>query len=186
MTAFEHLVVLISIVLGLAMAHLLSAVHRVVLHRAQVRFYWLPLLWALLLFLTQVVWWWGIFALRGVEDWNFFYFLTVLLSPVALYLASASVLPEVEAGRPCDLRAYYYHNRGLFFAAVTAGPVLDAVRRWTVAGTWEDVGVMSNAISALLVASLTVGRRPAHHAAVTLVVAALFVHFIISQAVALQ
>ena len=46
MTPFEHLAVLISLVLGLAIAQLLTTAHRLVLARERVRFYWLPLTWA--------------------------------------------------------------------------------------------------------------------------------------------
>lgn len=41
MTPFEYLSVLISIILGLGLAHLLSAVRELIQRRARVRFYWL-------------------------------------------------------------------------------------------------------------------------------------------------
>lgn len=186
MSPFEHLAVLISIVLGLSIAHLLSAVHRVVLARGRIRFYWLPLTWVVLIFVTQVVWWWGIFELRSVPAWNFFYFLFVLLSPVSLYLASASVLPEVEPGRAYDLREFYYANRGLLFGTIAAGPVLDGMRRAVQAGSWQDLGALSNLVSAVLVGSLAVSRRPMHHAVVTGIVSSIFFYFIVSQAILLH
>jgi hypothetical protein len=185
MTPFEHLAVLISIVLGLAIAQLLTTAHRLVLARERVRFYWLPVLWAVLLFITLVEWWWSIFTLRGETTWNFFYFLFILLSPVTLFLATASVLPEVESGRSYDLRDYYYANRGWLFALVAAGPVLDGLRRGFQAGSFGDFGALSNLVSAVLVGSLAVSRRPAHHAVITLAVAALFLYFITAAALRL-
>ena len=41
MTPFEHLAVLISIVLGLGLTQLLLSAHRLVQARGRVRFYWL-------------------------------------------------------------------------------------------------------------------------------------------------
>jgi hypothetical protein len=186
MTPFEHLAVLISIVLGLAIAQLLTTAHRLVLARARVRFYWLPVLWAVLLFITLVEWWWSIFALRTETTWNFVYFLFLLLSPVSLFLATASVLPEVEPERSYDLREYYYANRGWLFCLIAAGPVLDGVRRAFQAGSVTDLGAASNLVSAVLVGSLAIGRRPAHHAVITLAVAGLFLYFIGATALQLR
>jgi len=56
MTPFEYLSVLISIILGLGLTHLLSAVRELIQKRAQVRFYWLALIWAALIFMAQVQW----------------------------------------------------------------------------------------------------------------------------------
>ena len=188
MTPFEHLAVLISIVLGLGLAQLLTSVHRLVQARRRVTFHWLPLLWAGLLFVTQIEWWWASFEMRRDTVWNFFYFLFVLLSPVSLYLAAAFALPEIEpdATQRYDLRAYYYDNRSWFFGVLAANPALDALRRASQGGSWRDFGAWSNVVAAVLLVSLAVSRRPAHHAVVTLFVAALFGVFIVSAALQLR
>ena len=186
MTPFEHLAVLISIVLGLGLTHLLTSVYRLVQARGRVRLYWLPLVWTALLFITQVEWWWAYFDLRERTTWNFFHFLFILLSPVTLYLAAGFVLPEIEQGRDYDLRAYYYANHRWLFGIVAAGPALDAVRRAMHAGSWIDFGAASNMVACIAVASLAVSRRPAYHAAVTLAVSALFLLFIIEAAMQLR
>jgi hypothetical protein len=185
-TPFEHIAVLISIVLGLGLTQLLASVHRLAQARDRVRLYWLPLVWVALIFVTQVEWWWASFALRTETVWNFFYFLFVLMSPVSLYLAAAFALPEIEPGQRYDLREFYYENRGWFFAIVAVGPALDAVRRGIQAGTWTDFGAWSNALSAVLVASLAVSRRPWYHTLITLAVSALFAYFIVSSALELR
>jgi hypothetical protein len=185
-TPFEHLAVLISIVLGLGLTQLLMSAHRLVQARERVRFYWLPVAWAALLFVSQIEWWWASFSLRTETVWNFFYFLFILLSPVSLYLAAAFALPEIEPGERYDLRAYYYGNRGWFFAVLAANPALDAVRRGLQAGTWRDVGAWSNLVAAAMLVSLALSRRPWHHAAVTIVVAGLFGFFIVSAALQLR
>ena len=56
MTSFEYLSVLISIILGLGLTHLLSAVRDLIQQRAQVRWHWLPVLWAGLIFVAQIQW----------------------------------------------------------------------------------------------------------------------------------
>lgn len=186
MTPFEHLAVLISIVLGLGLTHLLTTVQRLVQARGRVRLYWLPLVWVGLIFVGLIEWWWASFALRQHAVWNFFYFLFVLLSPVTLFLAASFVLPEVAPGESVDLRTHYYDSRRWFFAMTAAGPALDAVRRGLQAGSWTDFGAVSNAVTVLLLAVLAVSRRPALHAAVTAVVGGLFLWFIVDSALQLR
>lgn len=186
LTPFEHLSVLISIILGLGLTHLLTSVHRLVQARDRVRTYWLPLLWVALIFVSQIEWWWASFALRDDAVWNFFYFLFVLLSPVTLFLAAAFALPEIEHGQRYDLREYYYGNRGWFFAFVAAGPALDALRRGVQSGSIADFGAWSNGIGAILLGSLAFTRNARYHTAVTLFAGGLFLYFIVTSALQLR
>lgn len=188
MTPFEHLTVLISIVIGMGLAHLLSTVHALIQVRARVRVYWLSVLWFFLISVSLVEWWWAIFALRTAVKWNFFYFLFVLLSPVSLYLAAAFVLPDDnERGNDViDLRRYYYENSSWLFGTLAINPALDAIRRGLELGSATDNSVWSNAVAAVLVASLGVVRKPWYHAVITLIVASLFLSFIVSSALLLR
>ena len=186
MTPFEHLSVLISIVLGLGMAHLLWAFHRVVEARERVHLYWLSLVWVALIFIAQVEWWWSSYSLQNeVKNWTFFYFLFVLSSPVTLYLAAAFTLPEIEKGVTYDLKTYYFHTKRWLFTMVALGPALDAVRRGIDAGSFRDFGSVSNAVSAVMVGSLAFSDNELHHAIVTLIVAGLFLFFIAVEALKL-
>lgn len=183
MTAFEHLSVLISLVLGLGIAHLLSSVHHLVLARHRVRFHWLPLLWAALMFIGLVQEWWSIFELRDRPEWNFFGFLVTLIDPVILYLTASFVLPPVEADRPCDLKAYYFGVRAWFFPLAAWGNLFDGVRR-----LWEGlppghVAIWSNFLGAALILSLARVRNERYHALVTLAIAAVFAVYLLMAAV---
>lgn len=185
MTPFEHLSVLISIVLGLGIARLLWSVHQIAQAHERIRLYWLPLLWTALVFVIQVEWWWASFEFRQQMSWTFFYFLFVLMSPVTLYLAAVFVLPEIEEKTPYDLRTYYYRNRGWFFSMIASGTALDAVRRGIEAGSVTEFGVWSNGLSAFLVGSLAVSRNETYHALITLLLAAVFLLFIVTSALQL-
>jgi hypothetical protein len=185
MTPFEHLAVLISIILGLGITHLLTAIHHLIVARSRVRLYWLSLAWTGLMLVSQIEWWWASFALRHATTWNFFYFLFVLMSPVLLYLAAAFVLPGIEPGKDYDLRAHYYRNARWFFIIVAASPVVDGIRRAVQAGSPTDLGAVSNLVSAALLGSLAFYRRPAYHTVITVIVTAIFLYFIVSAAVKL-
>jgi hypothetical protein len=184
-SAFEHLSVLISIVIGMGLAHLLISVQRLVQARDRVSSYWLSVLWTVLIFVTLIEWWWASFSFRDRQDWNFFYFLFILMSPISLYLAAAFVLPWAEDGRIYDLRDYYYSTRKFFFLLVAIGPTLDAIRRAGQAGSITNFGAISNAIAAVLVGSLAFSEKPWHHTIVTLFVTGLFGMFIVSEAIKL-
>ena len=114
MEAFAHLSILISIILGLGIAELLSGFVRTIEKRRAVRIYSPPILWAFLLLLTHVQTWWSIFGLRSHLDWTFFQFSVVLLQPIVLYMLSALALPRGSA--ELDLRANYFEHRRWFFA----------------------------------------------------------------------
>src|SRR5690349_21520109 len=57
--AFSYLSVLLSIILGLGLTQVLTAVGRVIRHRDRVRVDWLPMLWAGVLLVVYVQVWWS-------------------------------------------------------------------------------------------------------------------------------
>lgn len=188
MTPFEHLTVLVSIVIGMGIAHLLTTVHELVQMRSRVRIYWLPVVWVVLIFIGLIEWWWAIFALRTTVTWNFFYFLFLLMSPVTMYLAAAFVLPDdsERSNDVIDLRRYYYDNSAWLFGVFAVSPALDGIRRGMAAGTIRDTGSWSNLVAAALLASMGVIKKPWYHALSTLIVALLFLSFIVSSALQLR
>ncbi len=116
MTATEHLLVLLSIIVGLALTDILTSAQRLVHARRRVRFDWLPVGWAVALFFTIVQLWWASFrAVQAPVYQNFFSFAFFLLIPITFYLLAASVLPNVEADGIVDMRAHYFEHRVWFF-----------------------------------------------------------------------
>jgi hypothetical protein len=179
MTPFEYLSVLISIILGLGLTHLLSAVRALIQKRARVRFYWLALIWAALIFMTQVQWWWGIYDLRVRPAWNFFSFFFLLLAPVSMYLTAGMVLPDIEGDEECDLKSYYYRNHGWIFGLTALGNFFDAARAYMAVANVADPKVWTNLIAVALCISLGVIRSELYHVVITLLLTTLFLSFII-------
>lgn len=182
MTVFEHLSVLISIIIGLGLTHLLSNVHELVQARERVRPHWLPITWSVLVFVGLVQWWWSSFTFSTREDWTFFYFLFLLLRPVISYLSAAFVLPRVVPGGACDMRAYYFRTRGWLFTLLALGQVLDGTRRMVEGEPVGELSVWSNFVSAGLVWSLAVTEDMRWHVLVTLLTVALFLLFLLQAA----
>jgi hypothetical protein len=184
MSPFEHLSVLISIIIGLSIARLLSRVGLLVQAHRRVKLHWLPLLWVGLVFTVQVEWWWASFEFRQQMEWNFFYFLFVLLSPVTLYLAATLVLPEIKNDESYNLRDHYFSTRHWLYLFLALSTTLDALRRAMQSGI-VDVGVWSNLVATALIGSLAIVESQLYHAVVSLLLAGVFLYFIVNSAIQL-
>jgi hypothetical protein len=141
MTAFDYLSVLISIVLGLAVANVLARLAAVVTARERVDFYWPPLAWAIWLFFISVQHWWAEWGVRHTLTWTFGSFWLELLVPVDLFLLSALVLPPHDEHGRLDLGEWYFHNRAWFFALMFFLPAL------SIAGEIARTGRMSSSVN---------------------------------------
>lgn len=116
MQAFDHLAVLVSIVLGLGITQLLSGFGRWLEQRAAMRAYMPAIVWAVFLLLVHVQTWWSMFGLRGFEDWSFLQFALLLLQPIVLYLLAHLVFPL--SAPALDLRTNFELQRPWFFGAL--------------------------------------------------------------------
>ena len=112
--SFAYLSVMISIVLGLAVAHVLNSVVRVINNRERTIVYWPSLLWAGTLFLLIAQLWWADASLRTYSAWNFAAFLVLLAQPAALYLLCALILPVPDGAESFDMHAAFIRNRSWF------------------------------------------------------------------------
>jgi hypothetical protein len=92
--AFSYLSVLTSIVLALGITRIFAGVGAILEHRKSVRLYWVHMLWALNLLLFMSLQWWILFRWREQQEWNFFLFGFLLLSPAISFLLSVILFPE--------------------------------------------------------------------------------------------
>jgi hypothetical protein len=120
MDAFSYLSVLISIILGLAIAQVLQGYRALLLARGRVRIDPAPLIWSGLILLFAAQAWWASFGLTARKDWDFLDFAVILLQMALLYMLSALVLPDVPAEQPVDLAGQFERHRRAFFAFLIA------------------------------------------------------------------
>jgi hypothetical protein len=118
MDSFAYLSVLISIILGLGVAHLLSGFAELIKRRGSLKLWWPTLLWMITIFLIHVQTWWALFALRDVENWSFAAFLVVLLQPVCLFMMASLITPRLPADGLHDLEQLYWREHRWFFAFI--------------------------------------------------------------------
>jgi len=118
--AFSYLSVLLSIILGLAIAQVLQGYRALLLARGRIHGDPAPLIWSglVLLFVAQA--WWASFGLNARTNWDFLDFAAILLQMGLLYMLSALVLPDVPAGEPVDLARHFDRHRKSFFAFLIA------------------------------------------------------------------
>lgn len=126
MNPFEYIALLTSIVIALGITRVLTGVGKILQLRGHVRVYWVHTLWAGNVFLWLLLNWWILYRWRTYENWTFFLYLFVLLSPVIAFLLSVLLLPEpLEPGT--DLKRVYFENHRWFFALAALLPPIDAM-----------------------------------------------------------
>ena len=126
MGAFEYLSVLISIILALGMTRVLAGVGEMLQARMRPRIYWVHVVWIVNLFTYLVVAWWIFYRWRNQQEWSFYLFVFVLISPTILYLASILLFPrEGSIEESVDYKTHYYANHGAFFAIFSMFTVVD-------------------------------------------------------------
>jgi hypothetical protein len=103
--AFKHVLVPIGVIIGLAVARLVSAVSSYVQHRDRVRFSVAHGVWSLAIFFLFVGLWWIAWGFRHVdaERWSFFTLIFLMVGPCLMYLASSLLLPDLPEEGELDL-----------------------------------------------------------------------------------
>ena len=165
MDAFDYLAVLISIILGLGMAQLLTGVGRWIEQRHALRAFSPAMIWTGILLLVHVQTWWSMFGLRFVSEWTFVRFAIVLLQPIILYLLATIVLPS-ERAPILDLRANYFGQRRWFFGLLALLLVVSVLKDFLVTGSLPSGLNLAFHIGFLVaaIAAFSTERESAHKA----------------------
>lgn len=106
MSMFEFLMVLVSIIIGLGIAEILTGVARRIRSRNSVQGYWIHSILTAAIFVALLQQWWEIWGLQTASEWTFNGLLMMLTGPVGLFLIAHLIFPEPMPG--ANLRDYYY------------------------------------------------------------------------------
>jgi hypothetical protein len=134
MDSFSYLSVILSIVLGLAMAQVLSGFRSLILTRAKVKLYSTTLIWALIALIVPIQAWWADFAMRRQLNWTFLALLVVMLQAISIYMTAALVLPDISGEKLVDLRHHFFAHRSWFFGASFASTVFSLSKTVALSG----------------------------------------------------
>lgn len=183
MSTGDYIATFASILVGLAVADLVTSFNRLMRARARVAWDWLPVAVALLVLLSSVQFWWSRFPLwTAAQTFSFAAFLPdLLLLLLIFFLAAASLPDEMPAEGRFDLGAYYRDNARYFwglFAAFVATAMIVRASRAAAAGAGAGeilLGNWVNLLSVALMILLAFTARRWLHAAVVLLISALVI-----------
>ncbi len=180
MDEFSYLSVLLSIILGLAIAQVLQGFRGILQSRKRVVFYWPSLVWSVLLLLIFVQSWWAMFGLRTHTHWTFAAFGIVLLQTICLYMLAGLVLPDFAAGETIDLRENYFAHRGWFFGIAVANGVVSIVKDLVLSGLFPNrANLIFHAIFIGTCAVAAITARVWYHAILAATAIIMFVLYIL-------
>jgi len=177
---FSYLSVLLSVILGLAVAQILKGFRGLLLSRTRIRLYWPVIAWALLLLLVCFQNWWSMFGMRVRHDWTFLQFTMVLLSTIFIYMLAGLVFPDLFGEEVVDLRENCYAHRGWFFSLGVATIVCSVCKDFVLDGRLPNstnLGFHSVFALTLLTGALT--QREWYHKILVVFGIASFVLYIV-------
>ena len=164
MDAFAYLSVLLSIILGLAIAQVLQAYRGLLLSRARVTLYAPPLIWSALMLVFATQSWWASFGYAEHGAWDFAGFAIILLQTILLYMMAGVILPDVPPAEPVDLRAHYERERTPFFAISIAMLAASLAKDLVVDGRLPGgANLAFHLVFATVSAAAILIRRPRFH-----------------------
>ena len=121
---FDYLGVLLSVILGLALTHVLFGVARVIEMRGTVRPYWVQIVWAANVVMFVLAVWWGMFWWHALAEWHFEKFLYLVFYTIVLFMFAAVLFPTSLPER-FDAEKYFFTNRRWFFGLFALALLLD-------------------------------------------------------------
>ena len=171
MNLFEFLMILLSLIVGLGMAEILSGVAKFLKSNGAHKIPWVHGAATAAVFLGLLQMFWESWGLRTIEVWSFPAMLLMLGSPIFLYLMAYILFPEQES--VADLDEYYFKRARLIWSLAALTVIVGTLFRPVAFG--DPLWVVDNAsgIPILVVCVvLTVTKaRIAHQILVPIVLA---------------
>ncbi len=168
MGVFEYVMVLVSIVIGLAITHILSAagatIHRLRGHGMPIRLDPVFLLWAGWVLTMLVSFWWWEFRLQETQvDWTFGLYLFLITYAIGLFLLTVILIPHrMEDVK--DSFEYFMAGRRWFLGGILLVVALDIGDTMLKGAEWAlrpaYLAQQSILVSACLVGMIARGRWP--------------------------
>lgn len=107
MDPFDHIAILVSIILGLGITQLLSSFTDLLYDHRRVRFYWPQTAWVLFVLFLHVQDWFITYQLRARTVWTMPDLFLVLSYPIGLFCVAKLLLPTRDAEERHDMRSYF-------------------------------------------------------------------------------
>lgn len=122
MGLFEFLMILISVVIGLALSEVLTGVASLLRVRETIRFHWIHILFQIGVFFALLQQWWESWDLVDVDTISFGSVLSLLFPSVMLFLIAHLLYPRPATD--AILEDYYYRQAPVLWGLVILGTVV--------------------------------------------------------------
>ena len=126
MTPFEFLVILISVIMELSIARLVSGIGDLIRIIKSRNGYWVYSVWIFNVLLLISGFWWSMFGWSLKKDWSFFYFVLLLIFTITLYLLTNFLVPK-EIKKETNIKEYFLENRKMFFGVLIFTLIVDII-----------------------------------------------------------
>ncbi|MEQ9569627.1 MAG: hypothetical protein RLN75_05510 [Longimicrobiales bacterium] len=158
MSSFEYVMVLVSIVIGLAITHVLTAfaaaVHRLRGHGEPIRLEAVYLLWTGYVMTWLVSFWWWEFKYQELDiEWSYGLYLFIITYAVSLFLMAAVLVPK-GMERVSDSYAFFMEGRKWFFGAHLFVISVDIVDTFLKGAEWGLRPSVLSQYAVVIVASI--------------------------------
>ena len=121
---FEYVSILISIILGLGIAQLLSALADLLYDIKRVKFYWPHTLWVIFVLFLHIQDWFITYELRAYAEFKLPTLLFILLYPVTLFMCAKVLLPTSRSEESFIMKKYYFSQFRLIFLLIACSILL--------------------------------------------------------------
>jgi len=121
---FDYLGVLISIILGLALTHLLRGLSRLIHMRRTIRPYWVHVVWTFNIVLYVLAYWWGMYWWKHQPDWTMQQFLFLITYAIVVFMLGSMLYPP-ECPPDLDCERHFFDNRLWFFGILLLAFLMD-------------------------------------------------------------
>ncbi|MDH4058818.1 MAG: hypothetical protein OEU76_08630 [Cyclobacteriaceae bacterium] len=133
MSPFEYVIVLISIILGLGIALVLTGIAELIKRWKSCTHFWPYLIWILVVFVLHIQEWWATYDLRSVKSWSLLIFLFVILYPILLFVLANLLFPSKWPKKGIDIKEFYFNNCKKFFVCIVLFAILSIVQNVVIA-----------------------------------------------------
>ena len=131
MTFFEYMMVMVSLIMALALSHIMRASAEFL---SSPKRYWVQSLWAVIIVFLILQSWWAYWDLRDITEWSFLKYLSIFFYPI-FFSFIASVLIPANRNAEHDWRASFYKKRVWFFWAMITSSIVAILHTWLVIGS---------------------------------------------------
>jgi len=119
MGLFEFLMILLSVIIGLALGELLTGVASILRARETVRFYWVHVALQFGIFFALLQQWWESWDLAEIEVIGFGAVLSLIVPSLVLFLIAHMLFPRPATD--ANLEDYYYKQSPVIWGLVVLG-----------------------------------------------------------------